>query len=88
MTLGAVAVVVGLAVCMVVAVIPAIRILIAQRPRPYEDGGSSDDGGGGLRRPPEPPTPSGADGPAWWPEFERDFARHVADVRRSRSSSL
>ncbi len=85
MGLGTLAVIVGLLVCMVVAVIPAIRSLIAQRPRPFEDGGSSDDGGGGLRRPQGPPGP---DGPAWWPEFEREFARHVADIGRSRSSSL
>jgi hypothetical protein len=44
----------------------------------------SDDGGGGLRRhdaggaprPPQPPT-AGTD-PEWWPEFEREFAAHVA----------
>jgi hypothetical protein len=48
------------------------------------DGGEdSDDGGGGLRRddgvaprPPQPPT-TGTD-PEWWPEFEHQFAAHVA----------
>ena len=53
---SAVAIVLGLLVCVVVAIIPAIRLLIAQRPRPHRE----------------------PDGPAWWPEFEREFARYVA----------
>lgn len=66
--------VIGIVVCIVVAVIPAIRILIAQRPRPYDE--------------PEPdaePVPSrapylrpGPDEPAWWPQFEREFAGYVS----------
>src|SRR3954454_17190518 len=44
--------------------------------------GGSDDpgdggGGGGGGNPPEP----GPSGPSWWPEFEREFAEHVARVR-------
>ena len=50
------AIVLGLLVCVVVAIIPAIRNLMAQRPRPRDE----------------------AEGPAWWPDFERDFARYVA----------
>lgn len=49
-----------------------------------ESGGSdSNDGGddGGGRRPTPPPnSPSGPGqtDPEWWPEFERQFAAHVA----------
>ena len=44
-----------------------------------EDSSGEEPGGGGGgsgKRPPEGPSPS--DEPAWWPEFERDFATYVA----------
>lgn len=56
-----------------------------------------DDGGGGDDRrgdegggPPMPPSPRPQCDPAWWPEFERQFAAHVraqrvAQLLRSRS---
>ncbi|HEX6461592.1 MAG TPA: hypothetical protein VF032_21965 [Thermoleophilaceae bacterium] len=40
------------------------------------DGG----GGGSGKRPPEGPPPT--DEPAWWPEFEQDFATYVAGGTR------
>lgn len=48
------------------------------------DGG---DGGGGQRRnPPSPTGPAGGD-PAWWPDFERQFASYVAG-RRAQQEAL
>jgi hypothetical protein len=45
--------------------------------------GSDGDGPGRGRRRPRKPPP---DAPDWWPEFERDFAEHVAALgRRSRT---
>jgi hypothetical protein len=49
----------------------------------HDDGPDDSDGGGGGGPggggpPPDPPTPP--DGPAWWPEFEREFADYVANV--------
>jgi hypothetical protein len=64
------AIVLGLLVCVVVAIIPAVRNLLAQRPRPHDGDENGPLDGPWLR--------SGPDGPAWWPEFERDFARYVA----------
>jgi hypothetical protein len=61
----------GMAVCFVVAIIPALRMLLAQRARPYEDAK--------LDAAHEPWLLAGPDGPAWWPEFEREFAAHVAE---------
>jgi hypothetical protein len=44
------------------------------------DGGPDDPGGDGGSGggPPEPPPPPPPTGPAWWPEFEREFAAYVA----------
>jgi hypothetical protein len=43
------------------------------------DGGG---GGGGDDRPPQrPPDGDGDYEPAWWPEFERQFAEHVDGSR-------
>jgi hypothetical protein len=39
------------------------------------DGGGGGGGGGG-----DPPDPAPS-GPSWWPEFEREFAEHVASVQ-------
>jgi hypothetical protein len=65
------AIVIGLVVCMCVGIIPAIRILLAQRPRPYDE--VEDD-----RRPHEPYLRPGPGEPSWWPEFEREFAGYVS----------
>jgi hypothetical protein len=49
------------------------------------EGDDSGPGGGGpgwRRRRPRKPPPSG---PAWWPEFERQFAEHVAARARTTS---
>jgi len=67
------AIVVGLVVCLGVGVIPAIRVLLAQRPRP-NDG----DEGGEPHRSRAPYLRPGPDEPAWWPEFEREFAGYVS----------
>jgi hypothetical protein len=53
-------------------------------------GGEADSGGGGGGsgdRPAEPP-PDGDDGthPAWWPQFERQFAEHVERSQPARRS--
>jgi|SRR5947209_3979692 len=51
-------------------------------------GDDSDDGdgngGGGQRRRPTPPTGPPDAEPAWWPEFERQFAIYV-ETRLTRS---
>jgi hypothetical protein len=55
------------------------------------DGGADDSdegetGGGGSGRGPTPTCPPPDADPEWWPEFEREFAAHVADLRyRARS---
>jgi hypothetical protein len=42
-----------------------------------DDGGPDDpESDGGPGGPPRDPPPA-PDGPAWWPEFEREFAAHV-----------
>ena len=46
------------------------------RPDDDDDGGSKTPSSG----PPPPCAPTGAD-PAWWPEFEREFAAHVGRDR-------
>ncbi len=46
-----------------------------------------DEGGGGLRRhwPDAPQDGGGGSDPSWWPEFERQFASHVAKHERDHS---
>jgi hypothetical protein len=46
--------------------------LLHRRDGPDDPGGN----GGGPGPPPEPPP----DGPAWWPDFEREFAAYVEAV--------
>lgn len=60
----------GMSACFVFAIIPAFRMLLAQRARPYEDAK--------LDAAHEPWIRPGPDGPTWWPEFEREFARYVS----------
>jgi hypothetical protein len=71
------AIVLGLLACTVVGIIPAFRLLLAQRGRPYEDG-EGGDGGGGSGVPRGPYLRPGPDEPVWWPEFEREFAGYVS----------
>jgi hypothetical protein len=70
----------SLVVLLVLCAIVLVGVIFPTRPR---SGGDEDSdsgwgsGGGGGRpgpsgRPPQPET-----GPAWWPEFERQFAAHV-----------
>jgi hypothetical protein len=51
--------------------------LYTRHHRPDDAGG---DGGSGGRGGPggPPPEPHPPDSPTWWPEFEREFAAHVA----------
>ncbi|HEY7630086.1 MAG TPA: hypothetical protein VH817_05265 [Thermoleophilaceae bacterium] len=55
---------------------PALSIWFLRRHDDTDDSGE-DGGSGGPPRPEPPPTP---DGPLWWPEFEREFAAHVAAI--------
>ena len=48
-----------------------------------DDGDDGSDGGGPGRRRPAPGRPPSAP-PDWWPEFEREFADHVAAKSRNR----
>jgi hypothetical protein len=44
-------------------------------------------GGGGNDRPPRwPPDEGGGLEPAWWPQFERQFAEHLDRARLARRS--
>ena len=69
-----------------VVTILAIATIVAGLRR-HQRRGDDDDAdfpGGGGRGGPGPDVPRGPEGdPAWWPEFERQFAAHVTDVRRS-----
>ena len=56
---------------------PALSVWFLRRHDDPDDSGG-DGGSGGP--PPEPPPP---DGPAWWPEFEREFAAHVSAIART-----
>ena len=53
---------------------------LMRRMNPPEDPGSDADGRGGGNICPDVPPPRGGGGadPAWWPEFEREFAAYVA----------
>jgi hypothetical protein len=66
------AIVLGLLACTVVGIIPAVRLLLAQRGRPYEETELD------LDSPRAPYLRPGPDEPAWWPEFEREFAGYVS----------
>jgi hypothetical protein len=63
-----------------------IAHLIRRTDPPDEPGSDADDRGGGSRRP-EPPRPRCPGDPAWWPEFERDFATYAASVRAAESAT-
>jgi hypothetical protein len=78
----AVAIMAGIAIA-VLAVLAGILALFERVLRYIDRGAGPDDsdpgeggGGGGAGPPGDPPGPGGD--PAWWPEFERRFAEHVA----------
>jgi hypothetical protein len=64
---------IGFAVCLV-GMIPALRLLLAQRGRPYEE----IEGSMAPRMSRAPYLRPGPEEPAWWPEFEREFAGYVS----------
>lgn len=77
-TLG-IAIAIGVCVLLVAFTVTVIRM-------GFSNGSGNDDdhgeGGPGGRGPQPPPDPGPRDpDPPWWPEFERDFARHVAGHR-------
>jgi hypothetical protein len=55
---------------------PALSVWFLSR----HDDSDDSDGNGGSGGPPPPDPPSPPDGPLWWPEFEREFAAHVAAI--------
>ena len=61
----------------------AYRLAQARRGGDGRDGEDEGGGGGGWGRRPDRPQPRGGD-PAWWPEFEQQFADHVAGGRDTR----
>ena|SRR6516164_7162481 len=61
-------------------------VVARHRPDPQDDEGDSGHGGGGGRGPGWRP-PSGG-GPAWWPEFERQFAAYTERVQRGQPDQL
>ncbi len=84
---GGAASVVALCACAaLVLVLLAVVAFAAVRhpPEPRDDEGDSGHGrGNGGGRGPDPRPPRGG-GPAWWPEFERQFAAHVEGLGRRR----
>jgi hypothetical protein len=69
------------------AIMVGIATAVAGLQRPYKRHRDDDDAdfrGGGGRGGPGPDAPRGPQGdPAWWAEFEQQFAAHVAGLRRS-----
>jgi hypothetical protein len=59
---------------------------LIRRDDPPEEPGSDADGGGG-NQPPSGPGPKCGGDPAWWPEFEREFASYVAATESERRPS-
>lgn len=65
-------------------------IAAAQLSLPNGRGSGPDDagGGGGNRPPPDrPPDGDGPADPSWWPQFERDLARYLAEQPRQAPKS-
>lgn len=66
---------------MVMIFLVGITVASLRRPHRRGDGDDTDfRGGSGGRGPDAPRRPEGD--PSWWPEFEQEFAAHVADSRR------
>ena len=70
-------VVTGLAIGIVVVLVLFVTLMAWWTRRGGSDDPGDGGGGGGGGNPPDP----GPSGPPWWPEFEREFAEHVARVR-------
>jgi hypothetical protein len=75
-----------------VTIIFGIASTVARLRRPRRRPSDDDDGdfrGGGGRGGPGPDVPRGPDSdPAWWPDFERQFAAHVEGMRGSRIAQV
>ena len=70
-----------------VALVMWILLAIDARTEP-DDPTGTDGGGQGVDDRPGPPSDRGGE-PAWWPEFERELARYVAEPgRRSRPVTI
>jgi hypothetical protein len=62
-----------------VLIVPIVRSNSVRRRQRGDSDGEGGSGGGGARPKPGPPEPTGgADGPSWWPVFEREFAAYAA----------
>ena len=61
-----------------VIVLAHLSRILQRRERPDDTDESDSGGGGGSRKDPRPKAPGGGGEPAWWPEFERQFAEHLA----------
>lgn len=74
-------IVVGIGLAVLVSVFLVALALIGNRQPPRREGdddqGSGPGGGPGRPGPDDGDAPGGA--PAWWPEFEREFAAYAAD---------
>jgi hypothetical protein len=77
----------GVASTLAIVISLVLLIAVGQRAMPSDsEGGDGDGGGGPGRRPPDRPNDGGGPtDPAWWPEFERDFARHVARLEQAKT---
>ncbi len=64
----------------------ALALLWLRRGEGPDDSDDGGGGGGGGRGPSAPRRPPPA-GPVWWPEFERQFADHVARLAERRRST-
>ncbi|WP_270044922.1 hypothetical protein [Solirubrobacter ginsenosidimutans] len=79
-------VVIAIAALAVGGALAGIAHLIRRGDPPDEPGSDADDRGGGSPRP-DPPCPTRGGDPAWWPEFEREFANYAAAVRSTESGT-
>jgi hypothetical protein len=61
-------------------------VVLSTRGDDDSEGGSDPDGRGRGGGPGHPPEPSGPQ-PAWWPEFERQFAAYVESIARQQVST-
>src|SRR3954471_9924539 len=70
-------VVTGLVIGIVVVLVLFVTLVAWWTRRGGSDDPGDGGGGGGGGDPPDP----GPSGPPWWPEFEREFAEHVAGLQ-------
>jgi hypothetical protein len=73
---------IAIAVCVLILLCLVAAAVVALRGTPRSDDDEQGDGGPGGRGPERPPPEDrGPEGdPAWWPEFERQFAAYVEVV--------